>query len=270
MLKPSWIIRVLVGVTSHSNKRVRFSHPTENPQVQGDKKPLLNRIQGGSRIPLQRNASEQRQKANPSVRAGLIPLLWRGDREVGVVSMKKRSAFTLAEVLITLGIIGVVAAMTMPNLISNMQSEALAKKKLLFDGRLEDAIKYCDGSTSFSNDYWAGAMKACGEQSKSLPTMQQLADMNNYIFDTDKISAYSAGVNGLTLNTDKLAEFNIGNSFYGNATTGIADYYRFWSDDADADGLRAYYRHFNSTSSSYNASSENSRAVSQVVARCVK
>ncbi|MFI3301136.1 MAG: hypothetical protein R3Y28_06925, partial [Candidatus Gastranaerophilales bacterium] len=37
MLKPSWIIRVLVGVTSHSNKRVRFSHPTENPQVQGDK-----------------------------------------------------------------------------------------------------------------------------------------------------------------------------------------------------------------------------------------
>lgn len=33
--------------------------------------------------------------------------------------MKKRSGFTLAEVLITLGIIGVVAAMTIPTLISN-------------------------------------------------------------------------------------------------------------------------------------------------------
>ena len=33
--------------------------------------------------------------------------------------MKKTSAFTLAEVLITLGIIGVVAAMTIPNLIAN-------------------------------------------------------------------------------------------------------------------------------------------------------
>ena len=33
--------------------------------------------------------------------------------------MKKYSAFTLAEVLITLGIIGVVAAMTIPNLIAN-------------------------------------------------------------------------------------------------------------------------------------------------------
>ena len=36
--------------------------------------------------------------------------------------MKKR-AFTLAEVLITLGIIGVVAAMTIPTLISNYQKK---------------------------------------------------------------------------------------------------------------------------------------------------
>lgn len=37
----------------------------------------------------------------------------------------KRSAFTLAEVLITLGIIGVVAAMTIPNLISNYKAKRL-------------------------------------------------------------------------------------------------------------------------------------------------
>ena len=35
------------------------------------------------------------------------------------ISVKKRKAFTLAEVLITLGIIGVVAAMTIPTLVSN-------------------------------------------------------------------------------------------------------------------------------------------------------
>ncbi|MFI3299853.1 MAG: type II secretion system protein [Candidatus Gastranaerophilales bacterium] len=91
-------------------------------------------------IPLQWNASEQRQKANPSVRAGVIPLLWRGDREVGVVSMKKRSAFTLAEVLITLGIIGVVSAMTIPNLVSNYQYKALDTKKTLFQERLYEAM----------------------------------------------------------------------------------------------------------------------------------
>lgn len=39
--------------------------------------------------------------------------------------MEKQKAFTLAEVLITLGIIGVVAAMTMPSLINNYRHKAL-------------------------------------------------------------------------------------------------------------------------------------------------
>lgn len=37
----------------------------------------------------------------------------------------KKIAFTLAEVLITLGIIGVVAAMTMPVLISNYRESVI-------------------------------------------------------------------------------------------------------------------------------------------------
>ena len=40
--------------------------------------------------------------------------------------MKK--AFTLAEVLITLGIIGVVAVLTVPNIISNYQEKVLDTK----------------------------------------------------------------------------------------------------------------------------------------------
>ncbi len=40
-------------------------------------------------------------------------------------SLKKKFAFTLAEVLITLGIIGVVAAMTLPTLIQNHQKQVL-------------------------------------------------------------------------------------------------------------------------------------------------
>ncbi|MFI3300386.1 MAG: type II secretion system protein [Candidatus Gastranaerophilales bacterium] len=54
--------------------------------------------------------------------------------------MIKRFGFTLAEVLITLGIIGVVSALTLPTLFSNYQSEALTKKKLLFESRLEEAM----------------------------------------------------------------------------------------------------------------------------------
>lgn len=41
--------------------------------------------------------------------------------------MKKSIAFTLAEVLITLGIIGVVAAMTIPNLITSYKVHVIHK-----------------------------------------------------------------------------------------------------------------------------------------------
>ncbi len=41
------------------------------------------------------------------------------------LSLKQRVAFTLAEVLITLGVIGVVAALTMPSLIANYQKKVL-------------------------------------------------------------------------------------------------------------------------------------------------
>ena len=49
-------------------------------------------------------------------------MLWYLTKKKGDKIMKKRSGFTLAEVLITLGIIGVVAAMTIPTLIANTNS----------------------------------------------------------------------------------------------------------------------------------------------------
>ena len=51
----------------------------------------------------------------------------RKDYEV----MTKRFGFTLAEVLITLGIIGVVAAMTIPTLISNTNGAKLDRKSVV-------------------------------------------------------------------------------------------------------------------------------------------
>lgn len=42
--------------------------------------------------------------------------------------MKKKTGFTLAEVLITLGIVGVVSAMTLPTLVANYQKQATVSK----------------------------------------------------------------------------------------------------------------------------------------------
>ena len=68
------------------------------------------------------------------------------------VCMKK--AFTLAEVLITLGIIGVVAAMTMPTLIANHRKSAASAKLKKFYSVMSQAVILAEaeqGGTSPSN-----------------------------------------------------------------------------------------------------------------------
>ena len=54
---------------------------------------------------------------------------------------KKKAAFTLAEVLITLGIIGIVAAMTIPTLISNYQEKQTVSKLQKVYATLKNALE---------------------------------------------------------------------------------------------------------------------------------
>ena len=84
-----------------------------------------------------------------------------------------KSAFTLAEVLITLGIIGVVAAMTIPNLITEHQKRATVTKlqraisvinqayRLAYDdvGEVSAEEAFNMGSEEYFNTYWAPYIK---------------------------------------------------------------------------------------------------------------
>ena len=55
--------------------------------------------------------------------------------------MKKLMAFTLAEILIVLAILGVIAILTLPNLIENYQEKAHNTAADLFSKRLSDTVK---------------------------------------------------------------------------------------------------------------------------------
>lgn len=55
--------------------------------------------------------------------------------------MKNRSAFSLAEVLITLGIIGIVASMTMPVLIERHQKKVIATSLKKFYTLINQAVQ---------------------------------------------------------------------------------------------------------------------------------
>lgn len=69
------------------------------------------------------------------------PELVSGSKYKFVQNFKKFAAFTLAEVLITLGIIGIVAAITIPTLVSNYKQRAWNTAATVFERKLEEALK---------------------------------------------------------------------------------------------------------------------------------
>lgn len=68
--------------------------------------------------------------------------------------MKKQNAFTLAEVLVTLGIIGVISALTVPTLVKNYQQKAQAVQLRKVITEIESAIDMFiteEGKTRLAN-----------------------------------------------------------------------------------------------------------------------
>jgi len=65
----------------------------------------------------------------------------------------KKTAFTLAEVLITLGIIGVVAALTIPSLIANYQKQEAVTKLKKFYNTMNQAVKLSEIENGDASDW---------------------------------------------------------------------------------------------------------------------
>ena len=65
----------------------------------------------------------------------------------------KKTAFTLAEVLITLGIIGVVAALTLPTVISNYKKQVTASKLQKAYSTINNAFKQSEAANE-SSEFW--------------------------------------------------------------------------------------------------------------------
>ncbi len=97
----------------------------------------------------------------------------RGATCVDMLPIKEKFAFTLTEVLITLGIIGIVAAMTIPNLITNYQKKQTVTKlqkaisvlnqayKLSYDenGDLSPEEQAALGASEYFKKYWEPYIK---------------------------------------------------------------------------------------------------------------
>jgi len=96
--------------------------------------------------------------------------------------LKIKHGFTLAEVLITLGIIGVVAAMTLPTLIAKHQKRVLEKQFIKAYSLISQAAKKAEADLGFTpecyywNKYPYGAVRCAERDSSGNCTRYELLD----------------------------------------------------------------------------------------------
>ena len=95
-----------------------------------------------------------RAKVNSQGRGDYINSLKRTYSPIDLLtySLKKKFAFTLAEVLITLGIIGVVAAMTIPTLIADYRDKEIATRVRKIYSDVNNAILLAQNNLDAVND----------------------------------------------------------------------------------------------------------------------
>ena len=105
------------------------------------------------------------------------------------------------------------------------------------DGKIDTT--YCYNG----NDYYAGAVLACGGKKANLPTMAQLGLLATYLYNHDSIIGAKQDISsGLTLDTEKAQSF-LAQSPYGSDTSNPR--FSVWSSEEFASSY-AYTRYFNS------------------------
>ena len=114
---------------------------------------------------------------------------------VDTSNKKRKAAFTLAEVLITLGIIGVVAAMTMPSVINDYKKQETASKlshtySLLSQALVMAQAEHGDQST-WKLGFTYGASTTTGSEEDILDEF-----LNTYLFPYIKIIKNYGYING--------------------------------------------------------------------------
>ncbi len=105
--------------------------------------------------------------------------------------MKKTKGFTLAEILITLAIIGIVAAITLPSLLVNVNEKAWDAQKKALHARLAQAIGQMNtlgGYGTYTEDAEGTATTDTAAESFILDALSKVYKINN-VCGPDKLSS---------------------------------------------------------------------------------
>ncbi len=122
--------------------------------------------------------------------------------------MKKKTGFTLAEILITLAIIGIVAAITLPSLLVNVNEKAWDAQKKALHARLAQAIGQMNalgGYGTYTEDGDGAVTADTAAESFILDALSKVYKINN-VCGPDKLS--SCGIPSKITTLDAVSEIN--------------------------------------------------------------
>ena len=93
-------------------------------------------------------------------------------------SLKKKPAFTLAEVLITLGIIGIVAALTMPSLMANYRKKVYVTQLKRVVNVLSNNFKYILANENIDDLCNSSVVVSCKDTDISFPGIPSIVSIS--------------------------------------------------------------------------------------------
>ncbi len=120
-----------------------FAIARNDAKCHGESKPVILKLK----------AEESLVERDPSLTLRMTDNFVAAVHFVRMTKKRQKAAFTLAEVLITLGIIGIVAAMTLPTLIGNYKKEQTISQLQKAYSTLNQAFRLSEAENE-SSIYW--------------------------------------------------------------------------------------------------------------------
>ncbi len=153
-------------------------------------------------------------------------------------NMKKFRGFTLAEVLITLAIIGIVAAITLPSLLVNVNEKAWDAQKKALHARLAQAIGQMNslgGYGTYTEGEDGTVTEDTAAESFILDALSKVYKINN-VCGPDKLS--SCGIPSKITTLDAVSEINFPTKMK-ELNAKLLNGYHFTGEDGDMTDTKA-------------------------------
>ena len=190
--------------------------------------------------------------------------------------MKRKTGFTLAEILIILAIIGIVAAITLPSLLVNVNEKAWDAQKKALHARLAQAIGQMNtlgGYGTYTADAEGTATADTAAESFILDALSKVYKINN-VCGPDKLSSCGIPSKITTLNGEaeitfptKISELNekLVNGGHANGEDGdVADTKAAAFETVNGESIAVFYNPLCSSDTSANHYVQNKMCVNFV------